>query len=40
VEGRVEEDQLLNDARFELLKTDEEPGFWGGKIRVNLFRVK
>ena len=40
VEGRVEEAQLLNDAKFELLKTEEEPGFWRGKRRVDLFRVR
>ncbi|MES2882052.1 MAG: hypothetical protein V4676_07885, partial [Bacteroidota bacterium] len=39
-EGRVKEADLLNDPRFELLKAEEEPDFWGGKRRVDLFRVK
>ena len=40
VEGRVELQQVINDGRFELLKTFEEKDFWKKTRTVKIFRKK
>lgn len=40
VDGGVEEAQVLNDPRFELIKVFEEKDVWDNTRKVELFRVK